>query len=92
MAIIFLIYPTYSKQDRSKVALYDWLLFILALVTAGYLIFEYTAIVTTRGGIPNTMDIVMAIMTVLLVLEAARRVTGWILPIISTYFFNVSFH
>lgn len=91
MALIFLIYPMYSKQDRRKVAIFDWLLFILALCTAGYLIMEYTAIVTTRGGIPNSMDIVMAILTVVLVLEAARRVTGWILPILALVFLTYPF-
>lgn len=91
ISLIFLIYPTYSRQDRSKVAIFDWLLFILGLLTAGYLIKEYTAIVTTRGGIPNTMDIVMAIMTVVLILEAARRVTGWILPLLALVFLSYPF-
>lgn len=91
IGLIFLLYPTFSNQDRSKVAIYDWLLFLLALVSAGYLLVEYTAIVTTRGGIPNTMDIMMSIMTVLLVLEAARRVTGWILPILALIFLSYPF-
>lgn len=91
LALIFLIYPTHSKQDRRKVAWYDWLLFVLALASAGYLIVEYTAIVTTRGGIPNALDIVFAIMTVLLILEGARRVTGWILPILALVFLSYPF-
>src|SRR5690606_26480729 len=66
-------------------------LFIGALATAGYLISQYTAIVTTRGGIPNTADIVMAIVTVVLVLEAARRVTGWILPALALVFLSYPF-
>lgn len=91
IALIYLIYPTYNKQNRSKVAVYDWLLFVLSLATAGYLIKEYTAIVTTRGGIPNTMDIIMAILTVVLILEAARRVTGWILPVLALIFLAYPF-
>ncbi|MER1987197.1 MAG: TRAP transporter permease [Solibacillus sp.] len=86
LALTFLIYPTFKNQDRTKVAIYDWLLFILAFVSAGYLIVQYDAIMTERGGIPNTLDIVFSIMTVLLVLEAARRVTGWILPILALVF------
>ena len=86
LALIFLIYPTFKNQDRSKVAIYDWLLFILAFASAGYLIVQYDAIMTERGGIPNTADIVFSIMTVILVLEAARRVTGWILPVLALGF------
>ncbi|MEC5423948.1 TRAP transporter permease [Virgibacillus sp. C22-A2] len=91
MALIFLLYPTFKKQERSRVPVYDWFLFALSLLSAGYLIYEYTAIVTTRGGIPNTFDIVMGILTVILVLEAARRVTGIILPILALIFLAYPF-
>ncbi|WP_213422079.1 TRAP transporter permease [Bhargavaea massiliensis] len=91
VGLIFLLYPMTKKQSRSRVPWLDWLLFIGAIATAGYLISQYTAIVTTRGGIPNTADIVMAIVTVLLVLEAARRVTGWILPVLALTFLAYPF-
>ncbi len=91
IALIFVLYPVTKKQDRKKVAWYDWILFFLALGSAGYLIVEYTQIVTSRGGIPNTLDIMVAIMTVVLVLEAARRVTGIILPIIALIFLAYPF-
>lgn len=91
VALIFLLYPFTSKQDRTKIAWFDWLLALLAAATAGYLIKEYTEIATTRGGIPNTIDIGMAIVTVILVLEAARRVTGLILPILALLFLAYPF-
>ncbi|GEL78229.1 TRAP transporter permease [Tenuibacillus multivorans] len=91
LALIFLIYPTFSKQDRTKIPVYDWILFALSFYTAIYLISEYTEIVTERGGIPNTMDIVVGILAVLLVLEAARRVTGIILPIVALVFLSYPF-
>lgn len=91
MALIFLVYPTFKKQDRTKIPIYDWVLFVLSLSTAGYIIYEYNDIVTTRGGIPNNMDIVMAILTVLLVLEGARRITGWILPVLALIFLAYPF-
>jgi TRAP transporter 4TM/12TM fusion protein len=36
-----------------------------------------------RGGIPNTLDIVMGVSATLLVLEATRKKIGWSLPMIS---------
>ncbi|WP_096549772.1 TRAP transporter permease [Ureibacillus thermosphaericus] len=86
MGLVFLLYPTYGKQGRDKIPVYDWLLFGLCLVSCGYLFMEYEEIMTARGGIPNTFDIAVAIMTVLLVLETARRVTGWILPLLALAF------
>lgn len=91
VGLIFLLFPMNKRQNRQKVPVLDWILFIAALATAGYLIVEYTAIVTTRGGIPNTMDIVMAVLTVILVLESARRVTGWILPVLALLFLAYPF-
>lgn len=90
-ALVYLIYPVTKSQDRSKVPFYDWILFLLSLSTAGYLVVEYQAIVTTRGGIPNTMDIVMAIIAVVLILEASRRIMGLILPIMALIFLSYPF-
>ncbi|BAC14401.1 hypothetical conserved protein [Oceanobacillus iheyensis HTE831] len=91
IALIFLIYPSFKKQYRGKIPYYDWLLFTLSIASALYLMLEYNALMTTRGGIPNMADILFAILTVLLVLEAARRVTGWILPILALIFLAYPF-
>lgn len=89
--LIFLIYPAAKKGGRSKVAWYDWILFLLALSGAGYLIFEYQNIVTIRGGIPNQWDIIFSIITVLCVLEGTRRITGIILPLFALVFLAYPF-
>ena len=91
MAIVYLIYPAFKKQDRSKIPFHDWILFALCIVCCGYLFLEYEEIMTSRGGVPNTTDIIMGILTVLLVLETARRVTGWILPILALIFLSYPF-
>ncbi|MEK4129545.1 TRAP transporter permease [Solibacillus sp. FSL W8-0474] len=91
MGLVFLIYPTFNKQRRDKIPFYDWILFALSIGACGYLFVEYQDIVSTRGGIPNTVDIIVAIMAVLLVLETARRVTGWVLPILALVFLSYPF-
>ncbi|MEW9672271.1 TRAP transporter permease [Ammoniphilus sp. 3BR4] len=91
VALIFLIYPAGKSSNRSKISWYDWILFLLALASTGYLLAEYQEIMTTRGGVPTTLDIIFAILTVVLVLEGARRITGWILPILSLIFLAYPF-
>lgn len=86
LALIFLIYPAYSTQNRTKIPLYDWFLMACSFASFGYLWIEYNSIMTTRGGIPNTLDIAFGMMTVALVVDAARRVMGWILPILALVF------
>lgn len=89
--LIFLIYPATKKGARSKVAWFDWIWFLLSLLGAGYLIFEYQNIVTVRGGIPNQLDIIFSIITVLCVLEGTRRITGIILPLFALVFLAYPF-
>ncbi|MBD8008441.1 MULTISPECIES: TRAP transporter permease [Acinetobacter] len=91
LALIFLLYPARQNSSRQKVAWTDWILVIASFASFFYLFKEYQAIMTTRGGIPNTMDIVFSIMTVGLVVEAARRVMGWILPILGLIFLSYPF-
>ena len=86
LALIFLLYPIFKKSDRTKAPWYDWVLALFSLTTAGYIVFNYTAIVTERGGIPNTTDLIFAVLTVVLIFEATRRVTGFILPILALLF------
>ncbi|MFU2054916.1 TRAP transporter permease [Gallibacterium anatis] len=84
--LIFLVYPAAKKYSKRGIMWFDWILGILALITAGYLCYEYDALMTTRGGILNENDIIFAIITTLIVIEAARRLTGYILIIFSLLF------
>lgn len=89
--LIFLIYPASKKASRLKVAWYDWVWFLLSLSGVGYLLIEYQDIVTVRGGIPNQLDIIFSIITVLCVLEGTRRITGFILPLFALIFLAYPF-
>ncbi|AUX88805.1 TRAP transporter permease [Acinetobacter sp. ACNIH1] len=91
LALIFLLYPARQASSRQKVAWTDWIWVSASFASFFYLFKEYQAIMTTRGGIPNTLDIVFSIMTVVLVVEAARRVMGWMLPILGLIFLSYPF-
>lgn len=91
LVLIFLLYPARQKNRQTGLTLFDGVLILGALAGVGYLILQYQAIMTIRGGIPNPQDIMMAIMTVLCVLEAARRVTGWILILFALLFLAYPF-
>ena len=77
LCLIFLLYPAGKNSSRSRTSWIDWLLFVGSAASMTYLFVEYQNIVTTRGGIPNTTDIVFSMITVVLVFESARRIMGW---------------
>lgn len=80
LVLIFLVFR------RGKKAWYRWLeaLLILTSVAAGvYMWFIYKSIVYRAGDV-STLDMIMGVATILLVLEATRRTTGWPLVIIAS--------
>ncbi len=77
--IAFLLYPARRKeQSFRRVATLDWLLASAALACAFYIFAVYGRYARTADVLES--DIIVGITTVLLVLEATRRVVGWVLP------------
>jgi len=85
LALGFLFYPFRKKGSRDKAAWYDIVLAMLALATTVYVFVEYLGLVS-RAGMPNGFDLVFAALLIALVLEGARRVTGWALPALGVAF------
>jgi len=85
MALAFLIHPISSRASRRRIAWYDALLAVAAFALGLYhLMFESALI--ARSGDPNTLDLVVGTVTVVLLFDAARRVLGLALPIICAAF------
>ena len=86
LCLIFLLYPANRFVKRHKLAWYDVVLALVSLSTAAYIFIDYLEIIN-RGGIPNNLDVLFGVILTVLVLEAARRMTGWALPILAMLFF-----
>ena len=77
--IAFVLYPARRKPvDSRRVGVTDWLLAGLGATCAFYIFFVYGRYALNAEV--TTADIVMGLTTVVLVLEATRRVVGWVLP------------
>ena len=80
----FLIFPV-AKRFRHRVMWWDWLLALAGVATTVYLIAGGDDFFD-RSIVPNDWDIVFGVALVLLILEAMRRTTGWILPFVTIVF------
>jgi len=85
LALGFVFYPFRKKASRTKAAWYDVVLALLAASTTVYVFLNYIGIVG-RAGMPNMADLVVGAVLIVLVLEGARRVTGWALPVLGIGF------
>ena len=81
----FAMYPAGKNSPRNKIPWYDMILMALSAVIPIYMWVNYQAIID-RVGSANQVDVIMGTLLVLLVLEAARRVTGMTLPILGIIF------
>jgi TRAP transporter 4TM/12TM fusion protein len=87
LTLAFLLFPLRPgrKYRAGGVPIFD---LALALAGAGvglYIFWDYQGIVI-RAGIPSTTDLALAFVTILLVMEASRRVIGLPMVILSAVF------
>ena len=87
--LTFVIFPV-ARRFRHRIMPWDWLLAAAGVGTAAYLIMGGDDFFD-RSILPNTWDIVFGVGLVVLILEAMRRTTGWILPVITGAFLAYAF-
>lgn len=83
--LAFIAYPTLKSSPRRYIPIQDWVLAFVAAACAAY-IWPFYAEVTARIGAPNTTDLVIAGIGILLLMEAARRSLGFPLMAVSAFF------
>lgn len=83
--LIFLLYPASKKWSRDKLHWFDLFLAILAPLTTIYVVVNYKELVL-RAGTVTRMDLIVGLLGIVLVLEAARRVVGFPISIVAICF------
>src|SRR3990172_174133 len=85
LVLSFLLYPARRQGRLTGVPWFDWLLIGLSLIAIGYPMWDFEEFIY-RAALPNLKDQILGALTILLVLEATRRTTGWILPAVALIF------
>ncbi len=85
----FLVFPSF-KRFKNRIIWYDFLLALLGVAVIVYMLIDFEDFIY-RSVIPNFWDKFFGIILILLVLEATRRTTGWIMPTIVIAFLVYAF-
>ncbi len=88
--LAFLAYPAFDRSPRNHVPIIDWVLALTGAFCAAYLFLFYEQI-SQRPGAPTTVDIVVACVGGILLLEATRRALGPPLMVIAALFLIYTF-
>ena len=88
LCLVYLLFP--FKKNSSRLHIWDFLMLILAMAPPIYVLFNYQSLVL-RAGLPNQTDVIIGVIGVLTLMEAARRVVGIPLVVVATVFLAYAF-
>lgn len=88
--LAFLAYPAFSRSPRNYIPILDIVFAFVGAISASYLFVFYRDI-ADRVGAPIEQDFVVAVIGVLLLLEATRRALGPALAIVASVFLLYTF-
>jgi TRAP-type uncharacterized transport system fused permease subunit len=83
--LAFTAYPALASSPRERIPIHDWILALLAAFAAAYLFLFYREL-SGRPGNPTQADLVVAVVGMVLLLEATRRALGPPLMIVALVF------
>ena len=97
LTLVFLSQPMFKRwPDVALLKWFDWILVAATVITFGYIFVQSEKLFETfwvdgtmlgdRAGDEQTVDYVIALIGLVLVLEATRRAIGWTLPILCGLF------
>ena len=81
LMLIFLWYPFSTKSPQDRFTFPDSVMALLSLTGGLFFVYDYAFIMARRGEY-TSLEIAMGVLTIILVLEGARRATGALLSII----------
>jgi len=83
-SLAFLYYPLSNKKQKSSFI--DYIFLIFSIASGLYILSQWKEIIIMRSGAASSIDIIFGIVGIIVVLEAARRTIGPILPITALVF------
>lgn len=84
LLLTFLLFPI-AARFRDRIRWWDVLTALIGIGTIWYLL-QGGEDLTDRATLPNQTDMMVGAVFILLVLEATRRTTGWIMPVVAVFF------
>src|SRR5512144_2975695 len=84
LLLSFLLFPL-SARFRNRIQWFDVIPPLLGIATIVYALAQGDDF-TDRAAVPEKWDVILGAVFIVLVLEAARRTTGWVMPLVAVCF------
>jgi len=90
MFLAFTAYPAFKRSPRDRIPGQDWIFALVGAFCAGYLFLFYEQL-AQRPGLPTPVDVTVAVVGIVLLLEATRRALGPPLMVVAAVFIAYAF-
>ncbi len=90
MFLAYTAYPSFRSSPRDYIPVQDWVVALAAAYCSAYIFFFYEEL-SDRPGLPTPMDLTVAIVGMLTLLEATRRALGPPLMVVAGFFIFYTF-
>ena len=84
LTLVYLLFPMF-RAWRNRVTPFDWLCAAASIGVVAYILWQGTDF-GERAIDPEPRDFYVGVILILLLLEATRRSTGWIMPVVALIF------
>ncbi|APX94083.1 C4-dicarboxylate ABC transporter [Halomonas sp. 1513] len=83
--LAFMAYPALKRSPRDRIPIQDWVFAAVAAFCGAYM-FMFYAELSQRPGRPQPQDVIVGVVGIIMLLEAARRALGPPLMIVASVF------
>ncbi len=90
LLLSFLLFPL-ADRFRNRIQWFDIIPAVFGIFVICYALSEGDDF-TDRAAVPQKWDVILGIIFILLVLEAARRTTGWVMPFVAVLFIAYAYY
>ena len=90
MFLAYTAFPTFKSSPKSYIPIQDWVLALVAAFSSAYIFLFYEAL-SERPGDPTSFDLIIAVVGLVLLLEATRRALGPPLMVVASIFIIYTF-
>jgi TRAP transporter 4TM/12TM fusion protein len=90
MFLGYMLFPPLKSSPRTRIPVQDWVLGLVGAFCAAYL-FLFYAQLAARPGQPTGLDLAVALVGVVLLLEVTRRVIGLPMAVMAIFFIGYIF-
>jgi TRAP transporter 4TM/12TM fusion protein len=90
LLLSFLLFPV-ADRFRNRIQWFDVIPPLVGIATIVYALMQGDEF-TDRAAVPEKWDVILGAIFIVLVLEAARRTTGWIMPMVAVCFILYAYY